>query len=102
MSAGTPSIMRSRASRWSSGAIVDLQEAALLQVRRRDAPAAAKVVIQAVADDVAKCLFRLELRLELQVGVFRVACKRQCDGIKNLLREDLVAEATSIRGTCLQ
>jgi hypothetical protein len=59
-------------------------------------------VIEAVADDVTEGPVSLELCLELQVGVFRVAGKRERYGFEDLLREDLVAQTTRFRGAGLQ
>ena len=72
------------------GEVLDFEESTLLQVGRSNAPPAPEVMVKPVADDVAEGQFGLDLRLELEVRIFRETRKRKGQRLKNFLRENVV------------
>ena len=73
--------------------VVDLQQTALFKIWRGHTPASPEIVIQAVADNVAKRALRLDLGLELQFRIFRVASERKIERVEYLLCKHVMRES---------
>ena len=67
--------------------IADLQQLALLKVRRRDAPAPVQVAIEPIGQHVSQGTPGFSGRGEANLGITRVKLNRQVQGVKDLLRQ---------------
>jgi hypothetical protein len=70
--------------------VVDLQQAALFQVGRGDAPAAFQVPIKPIAEDVAKRFVRFSLLSKLNARLAGIEFEGQREGFEYLLGEFVV------------
>src|SRR6185437_2665315 len=69
--------------------VVNLQQAQLFEVGRGDAPAAAQVVVDPVADDVAQGRVDVALRQKLGGRIDRILGWIQLQFVDNLLGDDV-------------
>ena len=70
--------------------IANAQQAALLEVWRREAPAALQVPVQTIAKDVAQRPARFLGRVKLEIWIARVKRERQAERIKDALGQYLM------------
>ena len=75
------------------GLIADVEKAALLEIRRDDAPAAPKIAIKAVSEHVLKGADGIGLLGELGLGLLGEIYNGQTERVENTLGEDIVKEA---------
>src|SRR5579871_73995 len=68
------------------GFVADLEQSALLQVRRSDPPPAPQVAVQTIAKQVAEGPLRILFGLEPFVGIGGIECLRQFQRLEHLLR----------------
>jgi hypothetical protein len=75
------------------GQIVDLEQAALLEVGRGDAPATAKILIEIIAKHLAPRAIGFFAGRVLDAGIHGIEGKRQIERTEYLQRELVVAQA---------
>ncbi|MFO0651310.1 MAG: hypothetical protein U0326_34110 [Polyangiales bacterium] len=78
-------------------AVRDLEEPALLEVRRRDAPASPQVTVDVVCEDAAKRLLGVLALEVLHVGVDRVDVEGQVERVEHPLHEGVMTKPFSPR-----
>src|ERR1700691_1949059 len=90
MLAGPRNLVRAQ---FVEGQVLDFEKSTLFEVGRSNAPPTPEVVVQPITDYVAEGQFGLNLRLVLEVRIFRKTCERKRQRIEDLLGEDVMRKA---------